>query len=59
MTGAEVRAFRERLGWTLDRLAEALGVDRMTVWRWEQEARKPPPFLRLALERVEQTEGRA
>lgn len=59
MTGAEVRAFRERLGWTLDRLAEALGVDRMTVWRWETEARRAPPYLRLALERVEQIAGRA
>lgn len=56
MTPEELRAFRERLGWSLSRLAEALGVDRMTVWKWERGTHAPPPFLRLALERLEELE---
>jgi transcriptional regulator with XRE-family HTH domain len=54
MTPKQIRKERERLGLTLDGLGEALGVDRMTVWRWEQaddsiHHRTPAPYLRRAL----------
>lgn len=51
-SSAEIAAFRERHGLTLDSLAALLGVDRMTVWRWEAGRRAPPAFLRLALDRL-------
>lgn len=55
MTPAEIRAAREALGLSLDGLAEALGVGRMAVWRWERPEsdpnhRTPPPYLRRAME---------
>lgn len=54
MTPEEIRAFRERLGLSIDALAERLGVHGMTVWRWEQPPdsqhhRAAPPILRRAL----------
>ena len=55
MTAAEVVAARKRLGWSLTRLGNALGVDRMTVWRWEHGDREPPDYLRLALAQIEVT----
>jgi len=36
MTGVEIRAFREKLGWTQMALAEAIGVTSNTVARWER-----------------------
>lgn len=36
MTGAEIRALREKLGWTQKALAEAVGVTSNTVARWER-----------------------
>ena len=47
-------AVRERLGYTLDRMAATLDVDRKTYWRWEQGRTEPahPGMLRLALERL-------
>ena len=36
MTGVEIRAFREKLGWTQVALAEAIGVTSNTVARWER-----------------------
>ena len=36
MTGVEIRAFREKLGWTQMVLAEAIGVTSNTVARWER-----------------------
>jgi DNA-binding transcriptional regulator YiaG len=42
MTGAEIRTARKRLGWSQTRLAGALGVHWVTVWRWEA-GRSPVP----------------
>lgn len=53
MTPKQIRAFRKRLGLSLDAMAEALGVDRMTVWRWEKGKRTPPPYLERALRDLE------
>ncbi len=36
MTGAQLRRLRKRLAWTQAQLAEALGVTRNTVARWER-----------------------
>lgn len=57
MTRYTPRAVRTRLGWSLSQLAEALGVDRQTVWRWEHPeaatGRTPPPYLWRALRDLE------
>jgi transcriptional regulator with XRE-family HTH domain len=53
MTQQELVAFRERLGLTQQELADRLGVDRVTIARWETGARAIPAFLGLALETVE------
>jgi DNA-binding transcriptional regulator YiaG len=36
MTGVEIRALREKLGWTQMALAEAVGVTSNSVARWER-----------------------
>lgn len=58
MTPDEIREWRDRMGWSQPRLAEAIGVHPMTVSAWERGTQEPPPYLRLALERLAQrTEG--
>jgi DNA-binding transcriptional regulator YiaG len=37
MKGDELRRIRDRLGWTQTEMAEALGVTRNTVARWERD----------------------
>ena len=37
MSGKELRAIRDKLGWTQVQLAEALGVTPNTVARWERD----------------------
>ena len=37
MTGVEIRALREKLGWTQMALAEAVGATSNTVARWERD----------------------
>lgn len=39
-----IRAYRAKRGITLDALAKAIGVQRNTIWRWEQ-GRVPDPEL--------------
>lgn len=54
MAGDDLRAWRERHGLSLADLADQLGgLDRGTVWRWEQGQRAIPPYLPLALETLE------
>jgi transcriptional regulator with XRE-family HTH domain len=45
----ELRAWREQRDLTQLQLAELLGVDRMTEYRWESGASTVPPFLDWAL----------
>lgn len=40
MTPAELKSIRAALGWSQQRLAEELGVQRNTVNRWEMGTRK-------------------
>lgn len=48
-SGRELKAAREKLGLTQAGLAEAVGVQRVTVARWEAGLRKIPPMLTLAM----------
>ena len=52
--GRRIRELRERLGATQAGLAKRLGVDRVTVARWETGARQPRS--RWLLERIERVE---
>ena len=53
MAPHELVAYRERLELTQQELADKLGVDRVTIARWETGTRAIPAFLHLALETVE------
>lgn len=46
---------RKALGYSQERLAEAVGVDRVTVGRWERGETGPQPHLRLRLAGILQT----
>jgi len=39
--GTCIRAARKRKGWSLDQLAEALGVSKTSVWGWETDKARP------------------
>ncbi|MBY5763604.1 helix-turn-helix domain-containing protein [Rhizobium leguminosarum] len=43
----DIRSLREKLGWTQDRLAEYLGVDRSSVSRMENGQPPSGPVERL------------
>jgi transcriptional regulator with XRE-family HTH domain len=58
MSGDELKQRRESLGFTQGQLAEALGVDIMTVSRWERGARSIPEYLSLALETIERNHAK-
>jgi transcriptional regulator with XRE-family HTH domain len=53
MNGHNLTEWRKRWGLTQIKLAQALGVDVMTVSRWERGVQVPTPVLPLALEAVE------
>lgn len=53
MTNEELKQRRETLGITQDQLAQILGVDMVTISRWERGTRSIPPHLPLALEAIE------
>ena len=53
MTPSELRAWRTQRQLTLMGLAKLLGVNHMTVYRWEAGMRQMPPFLHLALRCLE------
>jgi transcriptional regulator with XRE-family HTH domain len=54
----ELRAWRTLRELTLTELGDLLGVNRKTVWRWENGDTSMPPFLPLALERLDETRPR-
>ena len=45
MTPATLTQARDSLGWTQQELADELRVDKMTVWRWENDQRPMPAWL--------------
>jgi transcriptional regulator with XRE-family HTH domain len=52
MTGTQLHGIRKRLGWTQAQLADAIGVSRNTVARWERgEMKIREPAARL-IERI-------
>jgi transcriptional regulator with XRE-family HTH domain len=55
----DLKARREALKLTQDQLARELGIDVMTVSRWERGARSIPPYLSLAIETVERRQAAA
>ena len=57
MTPDELVAWRRRNGYSQAKMAETLGIHLMTVSKWERGKYKIPPFLRLALERLECQQG--
>jgi transcriptional regulator with XRE-family HTH domain len=53
MTPNQVKAWRKKNGYSQSQLARALGVNVMTVSRWERGFMNTPPFLHLALKWLE------
>lgn len=53
MNGKDLTLWRKKWGLTQRELAKSLGVDVMTVSRWERGARGIPALLPLALEALE------
>lgn len=51
--GTELQKWRERVGLTREELARELKTSYPTIYRWENDDRKIPPYLDLALETVE------
>jgi transcriptional regulator with XRE-family HTH domain len=50
--GKELKEWRQFMSYTQAELAEKLGVDVVTVSRWERGKRKIPSFLHLALRTI-------
>jgi transcriptional regulator with XRE-family HTH domain len=53
MESHELKQWRKRTGYSQGKLARILGVDVMTVSRWERGIMKAPLFLKLALAYIE------
>ena len=53
ITPDELRARRKSLGMTQSQFAEAAGVDRVTVARWETGKREIDQLIRFALQVLE------
>ena len=49
MTPEQLATLRESIRMTREQLAEALGVERTTIWRWETGDAPIPAYLPLAL----------
>ena len=52
MDGKNIRLLRKRLNLTAAKFADFLGVDRITIWRWETDAIRPSKFAERELERM-------
>jgi DNA-binding transcriptional regulator YiaG len=57
-TPGYIRTVREALGMTQVELAERVGVDSMTVSRWERGTVRPSPAAAKALDRLRRRAGR-
>ena len=54
----DVRALRERLGWSREKLASELNVSLQSVYRWETGRTKPLPTVVRQLEALEKRVSR-
>ena len=54
----DVRALREQLGWSREKLASELNVSAPTIWRWESGKSRPIPALAKQLEALARRAGR-
>lgn len=52
MTGQEVKELRKKRGLTQQELADIIGVDRVTVARWEIGEKKPSNLAKRQLSRL-------
>jgi putative transcriptional regulator len=57
MAPEEIKALRERLGFTQEELAQKLGVSVRTVSRWETGDKSPSRLARAQLERLTRRRG--
>jgi transcriptional regulator with XRE-family HTH domain len=57
MAPEDLKTWRKKNGYTQPELAQALGVHPVSISRWEHGVRETPPFLQLALERLECMKG--
>lgn len=53
MDGQALKEWRESRGLSQTELAQKLGVNFITLSRWEREVQAIPPFLHLALQSLE------
>lgn len=51
-TAQEIKKLRKKLGITQQELADQIGVDRVTVARWETEQKRPSQLARRQLARL-------
>lgn len=49
MQGYLIKEARQKLGLTQPQLGAALGVDKMTIWRWEHGKVEPNPMALVVL----------
>lgn len=56
MTGADLRAWRERMGWLQREAAAELGYSRRQIVRWEQRPDEPVPYRMQRLARAIEAE---
>lgn len=54
----KIQDLRESLGMGVVQFARAVGVSRMTIFRWETGRETPNPLSRAALERLARETGR-
>ena len=57
-TPGYIKSLREALGLTQQQFGERIGVDKMTVWRWEQGRVGPNPEAVKAIEALRREAGR-
>jgi DNA-binding XRE family transcriptional regulator len=58
MNGADLKQLRDALGMTQEALARRLGVDRVTVVRYEKGQLQITQTVELALKQIQTEEGR-
>lgn len=52
MTADEIKQLRSKLGWSQKKLSDHIGVEVMTVSRWERGLNQPKGATLKALERL-------